>query len=227
MSAKNTNPIVIIACVLICLVALFFAGVGIYAGVEGISYGDALSNIFNGLPADSVETPDVPGEDTGTVLPGDDMENEGTIAADGSTEIGFTNLFCTAEFNVDNDGNIYFVTGANFTSADAINPAVVRYNPETKTQNIIGGVFTNISNDRYAMFKIAFDNTNTPYIVYKYDSINAMTYISYLDNNTKQWSTPESIIIGADPQICFDSEGNGYVAIVTEDDKIAVYTTKQ
>ena len=149
------------------------------------------------------------------------------IAADGSTEIGFTNLFCTAEFNVDNDGNIYFVTGANFTSADAINPAVVRYNPETKTQNIIGGVFTNISNDKYAMFKIAFDNTNTPYIVYKYDSMNAMTYVSYLENNTKQWSTPESIIIGADPQICFDSEGNGYVAIVNEDDKIAVYTTKQ
>ena len=83
MSAKNTNPIVIIACVLICLVALFFAGVGIYAGVEGISYGDALSNIFNGLPAD-IETPDVPGEDTGTVLPGGDVENEGTITADGS-----------------------------------------------------------------------------------------------------------------------------------------------
>lgn len=149
------------------------------------------------------------------------------IAADGSTEIGFTKLYCTAEFNVDNDGNIYFVTGANFTSADAYNPAVVRYNPETKTQNIIGGVFTNISNDKYATFKIAFDNTNTPYIVYKYDSMNAMTYVSYLDNNTKQWSTPESIIVGADPQICFDSEGNGYVAIVNEDDKIAVYTTKQ
>ena len=149
------------------------------------------------------------------------------IAADGSTELGFTNLYCTAEFNVDNDGNIYFVTGANFVSADAFNPAVVRYNPGTKTQNIIGSVFTNISNDRYAMFKIAFDNTNTPYIVYKYDSMDAMINVSYLDNNTKQWSTPENIKVGKDPQICFDSEGNGYVAIVNEDDKIAVYTTKQ
>lgn len=148
------------------------------------------------------------------------------IAADGSTEIGFTNMYCTAEFNVDNDGNIYFVTGANFVSADAFNPGVVRYNPETKTQNIIGGVFTNISNDKWAMFKIAFDNTNTPYIVYKYDSADAMINVSYLDNNTKQWSTPENIKVGKDPQICFDSEGNGYVAIVNEEDQIEVYTTK-
>lgn len=147
------------------------------------------------------------------------------IAADGST-IGFTNMYCTAEFNVDNDGNIYFVTGANFVSADAFNPGVVRYNPETKTQNIIGGVFTNISNDKWAMFKIAFDNTNTPYIVYKYDSADAMINVSYLDNNTKQWSTPENIKVGKDPQICFDSEGNGYVAIVNEEDQIEVYTTK-
>ena len=101
------------------------------------------------------------------------------IAADGSTELGFTNLYCTAEFNVDNDGNIYFVTGANFVSADAFNPAVVRYNPGTKTQNIIGSVFTNISNDRYAMFKIAFDN-NKLYITSR--TKNHLAIIDYDTN---------------------------------------------
>lgn len=79
MSAKNTNPIVIIACVLICLVALFFAGVGIYAGVEGISYGDALSNIFNGLPADNVETPEDVLPDVDSGIDSGDVESEATI----------------------------------------------------------------------------------------------------------------------------------------------------
>ena len=75
MTSKKTNVFVLIACGIIILVALFFAGVGIYAGVEGISYGDALSNIFNGIPAESVETPEdvLPDVDSG------DVESEATI----------------------------------------------------------------------------------------------------------------------------------------------------
>lgn len=79
MISKKTNPIVIVACVLICLFALFFAGVGIYAGVEGISYGDALSNIFNGLPADNVETPEDVLPDVDSGIDSGDVESEATI----------------------------------------------------------------------------------------------------------------------------------------------------
>ncbi|MGN0188595.1 MAG: hypothetical protein ACI395_03690 [Candidatus Cryptobacteroides sp.] len=130
------------------------------------------------------------------------------------------------DFDVDSDGNIYFVCGCQFVS-DAYNYALVKYDVETKTQSIIGGVITSITANSRDRISLGLDETNTPFLAYKLAATAAVTYITHISVETKTWSEPVAVnsVNGGAPTLAFASDGTGYLAVKNaETDLVEVYS---
>lgn len=136
-------------------------------------------------------------------------------------------------FDVDSKGNIYMLAHADF-EGETKQPAVVKYDPVTKTQTIIGGVIKDEnflhSNCRYSA--IAVDALGNPYVIFA-NTFTAETggacSLMYIDSKTKAWSQPVTItpkkVSGLD--IKFNSENKGFVCVYNyEDNKYELYVTE-
>ena len=132
------------------------------------------------------------------------------------------------DFDVDANGNVYFICACQFVS-DAYNYALVKYDTKAKTQSIIGGVMTNITANSRDKISFGLDDLNTPYLAYKLAATSAVTYITHIDMATKTWSEPVAInaVAGGAPTLVFANDGTGYIAVKnSETDFVEIYSNK-
>lgn len=132
------------------------------------------------------------------------------------------------DFDVDAKGNVYFVCGCQFVS-DAYNYALVKYDVETKTQSIIGGIIPKITATKYDIMSVGLDDLNTPFVAYRIGALDALTYITHIDMSTKTWSDPVAVTSseGGVPTLAFASDGTGYIAVKNaETDFVEIYSNK-
>ena len=129
------------------------------------------------------------------------------------------------DFDVDSKGMPHFLVGAQLSS-DNYDAVVVKVDPATKTQSIIGGV-TGFTLGLTPAASFAFDKKDNPYVAYDANDGTGRVFISYIDENTKLWVRPEPVTDedAGDPVILFDSKNNIYV-ITDINSHPAVYTRK-
>ncbi len=115
------------------------------------------------------------------------------------------------DFDIDSKGIPYFLIAAQFIGED-YQPAVIKYDPTSKSQTILGGLigFTVGLTDRPSL---KLDKNDKPYVAYAWNDGTNRTFISYIDDNTKLWIKPERVTdeTAGDPVILFDSKNNIYV----------------
>lgn len=132
---------------------------------------------------------------------------------------------------IDSKGNPYMMILSQYKS-EVYNPAIVKYDLQSKKQSIIGGVPDLNGNDlRY--FSIAFDSFDTPYMAYQ--TAEKKLAVMYVNNKTKLWSDP-TILEGCNlngiyaPTIRFNEDGKGFIAaldyVSSETKKCKVFATK-
>ena len=129
------------------------------------------------------------------------------------------------DFDIDSKGMPHFMIGAQLTN-DTYDAVVMKVDPATKTQSIVGGV-TGFSIGLTPAVSFAFDKNDNPYIAYDANDGSGRVFISYIDENTKAWVRPEPVTdeSAGDPVILFDSKNNIYV-ITDINSRPAVYTRK-
>ncbi len=129
------------------------------------------------------------------------------------------------DFDVDSNGMPHFLVGAQL-STDNYDAVVMKVDPATKTQSIVGGV-TGFKIGLTPAASLAFDKKNNPYVAYDAQDGSGRVFISYIDENTKTWVRPEPVTDeeAGDPVILFDSKNNIYV-ITDIDSHPAVYVRK-
>lgn len=113
--------------------------------------------------------------------------------------------------------------------------SLIKFDPATKTQTIVGGVIPNTNTTNGGVEpELAISPAGVPYVVYanNVDKTDRL-YVTYIDSKTKTWITPEPVndVESLKPVILFDKNGKGYVfaRVQTADKKklIHVYGMKK
>lgn len=141
------------------------------------------------------------------------FESIAILKADGETPA--TLNLSASDFDVAANGDVYIMMAADYLT-EAYNPAVVRINPQTQEQTIIGGVLSNIEIDSNSA-SISLGQNDVPYITYVGADENV--YVSYISNTTKLWSSPVAISTSGatcGPKIRFAENGAGYITYLDE-----------
>jgi len=129
------------------------------------------------------------------------------------------------DFDIDSNGKPNFLIGAQFVG-DTWAFTVVRYDPATQAQTILGGTmaFPVTLTERPSL---EFDKNNKPYVAYVMDDGTNRVFISYIDDNTKAWVKPEPVSDpdAGDPVVLVDSKNKVYV-VTDIDARVAVYAMK-
>lgn len=127
-----------------------------------------------------------------------------------------------------NDGTLYVMTGDDATTEGVYIPRLKKYDPESKQWSTVGGnslnfVTNNMSRSFSASVAIAPDGT--PFIAYRDDIDQSTPKVAYLDNETKQWSTPVKIedTKADDVNIAFTSTGVGYITFTDAENHLHTY----
>ena len=136
-----------------------------------------------------------------------------------------------SDFDIASDGTVYLLFCALFNAAEDYQIGVVKYDPATGKQVIVGGVMTDttkmISSTTASM---ALDSNDVPYVSISYKDGNVMkTAVRHIDSKTKTWS--ELVTLASNSyfsDIVFAEDGTGYIVtreIVGEDTKYVLYST--
>ena len=156
------------------------------------------------------------------------LESQEIMKADGTTKA--TLNLRALDFDLSSDGQIYVMTGADYSAEKVYNIGVVRINPETKSQVLIGGeTDINIDDCRSASFSL--DSNDVPYIAYtKLEGDARFACIRHIDGKTKTWSedTKLSSLSCGLTIIRFSGDGKGYVAnieAIGDSSKYVLYST--
>ena len=127
------------------------------------------------------------------------------------------------DMDVDANGNIYIAYADDQGTTGLYRPKVKKYNAETATWSTIGSI-VNVDIDDTREFSLALSPAGIPYLLYRNASL--FPEVIFLDNETKQWTTP----VVLDPSkannlyIDFTSNGIGYAAFTnTDTDATLVY----
>lgn len=159
------------------------------------------------------------------------FENLEVAGTDGSTVGGYSAFF--SDFDVASDGNIYFLFGATFDGGDNYEFGVVKYDPVSKKQLLIGGAMTDVLvSTKYTMGSIALDSNDVPYVALAYTEGDVKkTAVRHIDAKTKTWSELTPLGTNASfATIRFDESGKGYIVSVEESeagDKYVLYSTAE
>ena len=159
------------------------------------------------------------------------FENLEVAGTDGSTVGGYSAFF--SDFDVASDGNIYFLFGATFDGGDNYEFGVVKYDPVSKKQLLVGGAMTDVPvSTKYTMGSIALDSNDVPYVALAYTEGDVKkTAVRHIDAKTKTWSELTPLGTNASfATIRFDENGKGYIVSVEDSeagDKYVLYSTAE
>lgn len=122
--------------------------------------------------------------------------------------------------DIASDGTPYILAGveASSTTGSGYSPAVYRYDLETKTASVVGGVLSSLDVKTSKTFALALDANDVPYLAYADGTSKALT-LTYIDSKTKTWSTPAAISAGEVEDIMMDfaPDGTGYISCSADD----------
>ena len=157
------------------------------------------------------------------------FENLEVLGTDGQPVGGYSAYF--SDFDIASDGTVYLLFCVLFNAADDYQIGVVKYDPATGKQVIVGGVMTDTINmNSSTTASMALDSNDVPYVSISYKDGNVMkTAVRHIDSKTKAWS--ELVTLASNSyfsDIVFAENGTGYIVtreIVGEDTKYVLYST--
>ena len=136
-----------------------------------------------------------------------------------------------SDFDIASDGTVYLLFCALFNAADDYQIGVVKYDPATKKQIIVGGVMTDTINmNSSTTASMALDSNDVPYVSISYKDGDVMkTAVRHIDSKTKTWSELVTLASNSNfSDIVFAEDGTGYIVTretVGEDTKYVLYST--
>ena len=157
------------------------------------------------------------------------FENLEVLGTDGQPVGGYSAYF--SDFDIASDGTVYLLFCVLFNAADDYQICVVKYDPATGKQVIVGGVMTDTTKmTSSTTASMALDSNDVPYVSISYKDGNVMkTAVRHIDSKTKTWS--ELVTLASNSyfsDIVFAEDGTGYIVtreIVGEDTKYVLYST--
>ena len=157
------------------------------------------------------------------------FENLEVLGTDGQPVGGYSAYF--SDFDIASDGTVYLLFCVLFNAAEDYQIGVVKYDPATGKQVIVGGVMTDTTKmTSSTTASMALDSNDVPYVSISYKDGNVMkTAVRHIDSKTKTWS--ELVTLASNSyfsDIVFAEDGTGYIVtreIVGEDTKYVLYST--
>ena len=157
------------------------------------------------------------------------FENLEVIGTDGQPVGGYSAFF--SDFDIASDGTVYLLLCVRFNAAQDYPIGVVKYDPATKKQVIVGGVMTDTTNmNSSTTASMALDSNDVPYVSISYKDGGVMkTAVRHIDSKTKTWSELVTLASNSNfSDIVFADDGTGYIVTretVGEDTKYVLYST--
>ena len=157
------------------------------------------------------------------------FENLEVIGTDGQPVGGYSAFF--SDFDIASDGTVYLLLCVRFNAAQDYPIGVVKYDPATKKQIIVGGVMTDTINmNSSTTASMALDINDVPYVSISYKDGGVMkTAVRHIDSKTKTWSELVTLASKSDfSDIVFAEDGTGYIVTrqtIGEDTKYVLYST--
>ena len=157
------------------------------------------------------------------------FENLEVLGTDGQPVGGYSAFF--SDFDIASDGTVYLLFCARFNAAEDFQIGVVKYDPATKKQIIVGGVMTDTINmNSSTTASMALDSNDVPYVSISYKDGDVMkTAVRHIDSKTKTWSELVTLASKSDfSDIVFAEDGTGYIVTretIGEDKKYVLYST--
>ena len=157
------------------------------------------------------------------------FENLEVLGTDGQPVGGYSAYF--SDFDIASDGTVYLLFCVLFNAADDYQIGVVKYDPATGKQVIVGGVMTDTINmNSSTTASMALDSNDVPYVSISYKDGDVMkTAIRHIDSKTKTWSELVTLASNSNfSDIVFAEDGTGYIVTretVGEDTKYVLYST--
>ena len=136
-----------------------------------------------------------------------------------------------SDFDIASDGTVYLLLCARFNPAEDFLLGVVKYDPATGKQVIVGGVMTDTNKmNSSATASMALDSNDVPYVSISYKDGDVMkTAVRHIDSKTKTWSELVTLASNSNfSDIVFAEDGTGYIVTretVGEDTKYVLYST--
>ena len=152
------------------------------------------------------------------------FENLELTAIDGQPVTGSGAFF--SDFDIASDGSAYMLFSATFDNDDIYKYGVIKYDPTTGKQTLIGGAMPDIKiTDKGTTGSIALDSNDVPYVALAYlDGDVKKTGVRHIDAKSKTWSEITPLASPAYyAAIRFDENGKGYVAVKEESDNSSKY----
>lgn len=207
------------------------------AGREPASYANGVfGRTINGVPylyVYGTKTKSVPSHISLYKLDGGNwttiFENLEVLGTDGQPVGGYSAFF--SDFDIASDGTVYLLFCVLFNAADDYQIGVVKYDPATGKQVIVGGVMTDTINmNSSTTASMALDSNDVPYVSISYKDGDVMkTTVRHIDSKTKTWSELETLASNSNfSDIVFAEDGTGYIVTretVGEDTKYVLYST--
>ncbi len=159
------------------------------------------------------------------------FENLVVAGTNGQPVEGYSAFF--SDFDIASDGSIYFLFGATFDGGENYEFGVVKYDPTSKKQVLVGGAMTDILvTYKDNMGSIALDSNDVPYVALAYTEGDVKkTAVRHIDSKTKTWSELTPLGTNASfARIGFDESGRGYIVSVEKTDagdKYILYSTAE
>ena len=157
------------------------------------------------------------------------FENLEVLGTDGQPVGGYSAYF--SDFDIASDGTVYLLFCVLFNAADDYQIGVVKYDPATGKQVIVGGVMTDTINmNSSTTASMALDSNDVPYVSISYKDGDVMkTAVRHIDSKTKTWSELVTLASKSDySDIVFAEDGTGYIVTretIGEDKKYVLYST--
>lgn len=207
------------------------------AGREPASYANGVfGRTINGVPylyVYGTKTSSVPSHISLYKLDGGNwttiFENIEVNGTDGQPVGGYSVVF--SDFDIASDGTVYMLFCVPFISAEDFQIGVVKYDPATGKQVIVGGVMTDTINmNSSTTASMALDSNDVPYVSISYkDGDVTKTAVRHIDSKTKTWSELVTLASNSNfSDIVFAEDGTGYIVTretVGEDTKYVLYST--
>ena len=118
-----------------------------------------------------------------------------------------------------------------FNAAEDFQIGVVKYDPATGKQVIVGGAMTDTTKmNTSTTASMALDSNDVPYVSISYKDGGVMkTAVRHIDSKTKTWSELVTLASNSNfSDIVFAEDGTGYIVTretVGEDTKYVLYST--
>lgn len=159
------------------------------------------------------------------------FENLEVLGTDGQPVGGYSAYF--SDFDIASDGTVYLLFCALFNDAEDYQIGVVKYDPATGKQVIVGGVMTDTTKmTSSTTASMALDSNDVPYVSISYKDGDVMkTAVRHIDSKTKTWSELVTLASNSSySDIAFGENGKGYIVTtetIGESKKYVLYSSAE